>query len=153
MSPVEYLGGDLGGATVIPYATVADVAQLNTGRLPFTASSRPNDTQVIDWLHLTASEIDAILRGLGYDTPVPTTAVAAHKLMEHGNALGAAALVERSAPTNRGDDSVEAAQEMWEGFKKALHDWELDLASTRSVSPSLRHHSTATAMLTLADRF
>ena len=127
------------------YATIADVQQENQGRQTFTGSSSPNLTQVEDWLGQTGGEIDAILKQIGYDLPVPATATAALKFLENANALGAAYRVEKAAKTS---DRVEEARLAWESAKQMLRDGEIDLDLTIATAREARH-STATPMFTM----
>jgi hypothetical protein len=112
------------------YCALEDVAELNTGRT-FSATSRPTASQVVDYIEQTAAVIDAVLRGQGYNLPVPTTATSVLKLLEGYNALGAACMVEQGAPTarrnggSRGGDLDVCA--MWRAAQKMLADGTLDL--------------------------
>lgn len=127
------------------YATVSDVQQQNVVRT-ISATSRPNASQVIDWLEQTAAVLDGLLRESGYSLPVPTTATQVLKLLEHYNALGAAALVERGAPTS---DRRKEAQELWEGAQKMLRDDLLNLDAPRDeATRTIRAPAYATPMFT-----
>lgn len=129
------------------YATVDDVVRLVQGRT-FTASSKPAIGDVVDWLNMSAREIDGLLRRGGYGLPVPTTATAALALLAHGNALGAACLVESSAPTS---NRQQMACKLYETFKKSVlaGDLELDAAKDSSNSaPRSNAANQATAMFT-----
>lgn len=127
------------------YATIDDVVRLVQGRT-FTASSKPAIGDVVDWLNMSAREIDGLLRRGGYDLPVPTTATGALALLAHGNALGAACLVESSAPTS---NRQQMACKLYETFKKSVlaGDLELDTAKDSSNSaPRSNAANQATAM-------
>lgn len=100
------------------YASSIDVAQMNTART-LSTSSHPDLTQVGDWLEQTAGVLDGILREKGYVLPIPTSATAALRTLEHYNALGAAAMVEQSAPTS---DRRKEAEALWENAQKMLRD-------------------------------
>jgi len=93
----------------MPYAAVSDVAALNVGRATYSATTKPTASQVALYLTWTAAELDATLRGAGYDTPVPTTADEAYALLTAMNAMGAACLVERSAQNSPDRDTWCAA--------------------------------------------
>jgi hypothetical protein len=105
------------------YATASDVHQLNTNRT-FSGSSNPTLSEVERFLTLTAAEIDGILRARGFLVPVPTTATGALSLLAHGNALGAAWMVEQGAQTS---DRRQEALTVWRDFMKALHTTDLGL--------------------------
>lgn len=129
------------------YATVDDVIRLVQGRT-FTASSKPSVGDVVDWLNMSAREIDGLLRRGGYGLPVATTATGALALLAHGNALGAACLVESSAPTS---NRQQMACKLYETFKKSVlaGDLELDAGKDSSnSSPRSNAANQATAMFT-----
>lgn len=130
------------------YATLSDVEQHNTGRQPFGTQTKPNAGQVVDFLELTAAQLDGTLRAHGYQVPIATSATQAHKLLEHGNALGAAYMVETAAPTPGGDQRLQEARRLWESFLKAIATGNLELeAATRDqVTSRPRSHTAATAM-------
>jgi hypothetical protein len=134
------------------YATVDDVVRLAQGRT-FNASSKPAIGDVQDWLALTAAELDGILRGQGYSTPIPPTATAAHALLAHYNAQGAACFVERAAPTaSRQKDACQ----MWQSIKKALMAGEIELDAPRDASnsaPRSNAANQATPMFTTLPAF
>ena len=130
-----------------PYADLADVSALALGRT-FTGSSRPNASHVADYLDKTAIELDAILRGQGYGIPIATTATAALKLLEHGNALGAAAMVEAAAPNPHTSD--QHARKLWEEFKLGLKKGYLELDADKDVAQSApRHSGSSTSMFSI----
>ncbi len=134
------------------YATVDDVVRLAQGRT-FNASSKPRISDVQDWLALTAVELDGILRGQGYSIPIPSTATAAHALLAHYNAQGAACFVERAAPTaNR----QKAACDMWAALKKALMAGDIELDAPKDASnsaPRSNARNQATPMFTTLPAF
>lgn len=106
------------------YVNATTVYARDTGRT-FTATSRPATSQVGEFIEQTAAELDGILRQRGYTIPVATTATSALKLLEHYNALGAAAMIEQAAPTHGGkrDDAFK----LWEECKKALMSGKVEL--------------------------
>jgi hypothetical protein len=126
----------------VAYVTPSVVFGRDTGR-QFTQNTKPTASQVAEYIDLTAGELDGILRKRGYALPISATS--ALKLLEHYNALGAAAMIETAAPTAGGKDKTALA--MWESAKKMLGDGgiELDAASdSRSGRP--RHSTGATAL-------
>jgi hypothetical protein len=108
----------------VPYATASDVLQLNTNRSAFTGSSNPSLSDVNRYLELTAAELDGILRARGFSVPVPSTAQTAFPLMAHGNALGAAMLVEQGAPIS---DRRQEARLLYRDFKQMLQSTDIGL--------------------------
>jgi phage gp36-like protein len=102
----------------LAYATVADVAALAALRT-FTASTRPNTTEVTGFLEDAQGVLDSILAARGYQLPVPITATNALDLLEHYTAVGAWAMVEAAAPTS---DAREIAERAWMNAQKMLRD-------------------------------
>jgi hypothetical protein len=109
----------------VAYGNASAVHRLNTNR-SFTGSSNPTLTEVEGFLDFTAAEIDGILRARGFLVPVPTTATGALQLLAHGNALGAAMMVEQGAQTS---DRREDARILWRDFKRMLESSDLGLES------------------------
>lgn len=125
------------------YANIDDVVRLTQGRT-YTASSKPTVTDVQDWLTLNAREIDGLLRRQGYSVPVATTATGALALLAHGNALGAAKLVEAAAPTGGRYKEVCA---LYESFREMVLAGDLELdAGKDSTNSAPRFNVNATAM-------
>lgn len=114
------------------YAEVDDVVRLTQGRT-YTASSKPTVDDVVNWLSSTRTELDGLLRRGGYEVPVATTATSALALLAHGNALGAACLVESSAPTS---DRREQACKLWGEFKKSVLAGDLELDAGKDATNS-----------------
>lgn len=127
----------------MPYATLSHVQELTVGRPTYTATSRPNVTQVADYLETTSVEIDAILRGQGYSVPIATTATSALKLMQQGNALGAAAMVEAAAPNPH--TSAEYARKLWDDFKTGLLGGHLELDADKDTAQANPRHGNTTS--------
>lgn len=114
------------------YANVDDVVRLTQGRT-YTASSKPTVDDVVDYLAVTKTEVDGLLRRGGYAVPVGTAATSALALLAHGNALGAACLVESSAPTS---DRRDMACKLWTEFKRTLLAGNLELDAGKDPSNS-----------------
>ncbi len=119
------------------YATLFHVAEQNTAR-SFTGSSFPSATQVIDYLEHRAGILDAVLRGRGYETPIPPSATAAFLTIQNLNALGAAYDVEWAAKTS---DRRDQAKAMWESALAMLKDGTLELDAPRAVELALPRSS------------
>lgn len=129
------------------YATPTQVYALNTGR-QFTATSKPNATQVQQFIDQTAAVIDSILAGKSYAVPVATGATAARLTLEHYNALGAACLVERAAPTS--DERRTEACEMWGWAQEMLKSGDIEFpdAAVNTSHDQPRSSLPATPMFT-----
>lgn len=115
------------------YCTPSQVFARDTGRT-YSATSKPNTTQVADYIEHTAAELDGILRARGYSAPVATTATSAYVMLEGFNALGAIAMVEQTAPTPGG--KRDTAIHLWEEAKKMLACGDLELDAARDASNS-----------------
>lgn len=114
------------------YANIDDVVRLVQGRT-FTASSKPAIGDVQDWLALTAGEIDGLLRRGGYQLPVGTAATSALAALAHGNALGAACLIETGAPIPNRQSNV---CKLYESFKKMVLAGDLELDAGKDATNS-----------------
>lgn len=114
------------------YATVSHVQGFNAAR-KFTASSIPNDTQVVSYLVETAAVLNGILIELEYALPIPDTATQALKVLEHFNARGAWAMSERSAEASPHRDKAET---LWDEAQKMLRDGvvKLDAPTNQQVA-------------------
>lgn len=115
------------------YATISHVEALDTGRGPFTASTKPSASQVALYLDQTSAELDAALTQRGYVTPVATTATQARLLLQHYNALGANCLVQRAAQQSVKDDD---ACSMYAAALAAISAGDLTLPGAPSVDAS-----------------
>jgi hypothetical protein len=126
------------------YVSASLVYARDSGRT-YSATSQPNDAQVDGFIIQTAAEIDAILAGRGFLTPVASAATSVMAFLEHGNALGAQGLIEHSAPNGQG--KVDMAVKLWESFKKTLETGAFDLPSVpASTSRRVRASTAATAL-------
>jgi hypothetical protein len=114
------------------YATIDDVIRFTQGRT-FNASSKPSTPDVQDYLNFSKGEIDGLLRRGGYDLPVATVATGALALLAHGNALGAACLVETSAPIANRQSQV---CRLYADFKKMVLAGDLELDAGKDESNS-----------------
>jgi len=132
------------GATTVTlsaYALPSAVFQMDTGRI-YTATSTPASAAVEQYLVQTAAELDGILRGQGYSTPV--TVSPALELLSYYNSLGANALALQSAPTGGG--KRDEATALWENAKKMLATGEIILDAERdtvNATGSTRYKATA----------
>lgn len=124
------------------YATVFHVEAQTTRQ--FTASSKPQATQIVTLLDNVAAEIDSILRSTGFSLPVATTATSALELLEYYNALGVAARVQDLAPSGRPDDTV---KDEWDRARAMLAAGNVDLGADKSADTSFaRWGGSPTAM-------
>lgn len=126
------------------YATVFHVESYAGGRAPFTASTKPSATQVVDLLLDATSEVERDLVKAGYALPVPPTASSSFRLVQAACAKCAWAAVEAAAP-NADDKRRELAQEMCESARKMIQDGELPdyEQDTMQSSPRSGYYPTA----------
>jgi hypothetical protein len=108
------------------YCTLADVEALNAQRTPYSASTRPADGQVEDFIADIASEIDSVLSAAGLAVPVLAPA-AFVSFLQRLNAYGAAALAEMAKfpESDRGQGSSPQGDRYWSLYRegiKALKD-------------------------------
>lgn len=104
------------------YASLADVQ----GQIPviptFSASTRPTDTQVTEYLTLCAGEIDAALASRGLSVPVATPAWFLTD-MERLNAQGAAAMTLMGMfPQEAGPGSNSQGANLWKTYQLRLSE-------------------------------
>jgi hypothetical protein len=91
---------------------------------------------VVEYIEMTAAELDSILRSRGFELPIASSATQALALMEHYNALGAACLVESSAEN---DSRAANVCSMYESAKKALEEGNIDLDLPDDPDEGLRY--------------
>lgn len=146
MSPIT--GSPAEDTGSVGYTTAADVHSHNTGRQMFTATSRDVTLSDVNrFIIETAAVIDGILTERSYVAPVPTTATVAYGLLSHFNALGAACMVEKAAPTS---DRREEACKAWENAQQMLKTGAVQLtdAEISGTNDMPRGVSAPTAMFT-----
>ncbi len=117
------------------YANLADVEARNTLRLKrggFSATSSPTATQVTAYLADTAVTLDAILRGRGYNLPIPQYAISALRWLRQANAAGAHARIENAASEQ--DSLDESAEAAWKSACDMLRKGEIELDVPRDVT-------------------
>lgn len=102
---------------VYTYASAPDVIRHLTFVATFTATSRPNATQVDGHLDDAANELDAALTLADYSIPIATAATVSFEILRSWNAVGAACFSARSMP--QGSDSKHA-QALCERFSSIL---------------------------------
>lgn len=98
------------------YCEIADVSALNPQRT-YNPSSKPTSAQVVELISKVSAEIDSILLGRGYSTPVstPTEFVTYLKSV---NAHGAAALAEMGMfPEASGVAATPHGELLWKLYK------------------------------------
>lgn len=106
------------------YCTTSDVQALNTKRPAYSASTTPTSTQVSSFVDQIAAEIDTVLEGRGFTTPV-TSATTSEKFVAWLlalNARGAAALAEQAQFPDRASvqGTVGSASVYWAQYREGL---------------------------------
>lgn len=89
------------------YASIADVTAHLSFVATFSATSRPNSSQVAAFIEAAANDLDSAMRQDGYITPVSSAAVASYPVLRSWNAIGAAMYAANAMP--QGGDSKHAA--------------------------------------------
>jgi hypothetical protein len=100
------------------YASAPDVLRHLSFIATFTATSKPNATQVHNHLLAVSDEIDSLLAQADYTTPVGTAATVALNTLRHWTSLGAAMHAAHAMPQGR--DSLHA-QFLERRFDAILH--------------------------------
>lgn len=100
------------------YCVPSDVQALNTSRVAGQGNN-PSVAQIQTYINMTAGVIDAILTNKGYQVPVSPLYPEAINYLCGVNAAGAAAMMERAAPTSVNLDRFEKE---WEEAQKMLID-------------------------------
>jgi hypothetical protein len=104
------------------YIDVVDVEAYVPARAPFTATSRPSASQVSQLISDVEGDIHAAMILAGYPVPVPAAATAALQQVRTAAKRGAAAMVERVAPTSQ---DREPSLRLWTTALKMLKDGQL----------------------------
>ena len=104
------------------YISITDVEGHLPARAPFTGSTRPNATSVLQAIDEVEGDIDSILVISGYPLPIPAGATGALRQIRTAAVRGAAAMVERIAPTSQ---DREPSMRLWTEAKKMLRDGQL----------------------------
>lgn len=120
------------------YASTIDVLAHLTVATTFTASSRPQATQVHRHLINASEEIDSALGLADYSTPVSTTATAAMQTLRHYTAIGAAMYSTAAHPSGEQSKHIDFLRERWTAILSGISDGEISLPgvgrdSSRSV--------------------
>lgn len=100
------------------YAAHADVEALLAGRAAFSSTSKPTDAQVDGFCSQITIELNGVLAGAGYATPVTDTD--ALKPVKLYCCYGAAYLAERARYPERKASEEDPAEEWWERYQNAL---------------------------------
>lgn len=98
------------------YASAVDVLGHLTLAATFTATSRPNATQVHAQLLDTANELDSALRSADYSVPVATGATQAFDKLNTYNAIGAAMYVTAAHPAGQDSRHLAFLERRWQAI-------------------------------------
>jgi hypothetical protein len=104
------------------YCTVTDVQAVNPKRV-YDATTTPTLTQLGTFITTIAAEVDTVLQGRGFATPVTAANTTAEFLafLLALNARGAAAMAEQAMfPESKGMMAVPAAQVLWKQYQEGL---------------------------------
>jgi hypothetical protein len=122
------------------YASPID-AQRHVSIATWTASSKPNLTQIGEFITDASNELDGKLAALNYSTPVATGATQASDLLRTWTGVGAAYFAVCAMPN--GDKHVGPLERRWTAILTMLDEGEVKLpgVSTDSASGRIRSAS------------
>ncbi len=121
------------------YCTITEIQALNPKRT-YGALTTPTQTQVETFIDQIGAEIDTILEGRGYTTPVTalSTTTAFYNFIVALCARGASALAEQAMfPEAGGQMSTPAAQILWKQYQeglKFLREGQLSVGTSGAVA-------------------
>ena len=119
------------------YASAPDVIQHLTLATAFSATSRPNSTQVHGQILDIADQLDAVLAAADYTVPVATGATSAFDLLNSYNAIGAAMMVTAGHPAGKDSKHLEFLERRWNAILKGISDGSIALDAAQDTSVAL----------------
>ena len=119
------------------YASAPDVVGHLTLVATFTATSRPNASQVHNHLLDTAAELNSKLAEADYSVPVSTAASAAFEQLNHFNAIGAAMYTTAAHPAGKDSKHLEFLERRWNAILSGIADGSISLDAEQDTSVSL----------------
>lgn len=99
------------------YCEATDVQALNTHRPTYATTTKPTLAQVEGFITNVAAELNAVISGRGYTTPIDDTE--ALKVLKQYNSCGAAAMAEEAA-TSVSAGRSEHTDSLWEKYQDGL---------------------------------
>lgn len=123
-----------------PYAGIEDVRSHLSFVPTFTATGRPNATQVSQFLADAANDLDVALQLADYSLPIATSATMAQDTLRTWNAIGAAYYTALAMP--QGSDSKHAKDlgDRWTVLLKAVQEGDTVLPLDLDTSRALPRH-------------
>jgi hypothetical protein len=122
------------------YATTSDV-QSRVAVATFTASSRPNLTQIGGYIADAANELDGKLAALNYSVPVATGATTAWELLKTWNGIGAAMFAVAALPQGEKGTHLPFLERQWSAILTRLEEGNVQLPGVSKDSSSGRVRS------------
>jgi hypothetical protein len=113
-------------ARAYSYASTTDV-QLHVSVATYTASSRPNLTQVGKFIDDAANTIDSKLAALNFSTPVATGATQAFELLRTWNGVGAAMYAVAALPQGDKGTHLPFLERQWSAILTMLDEGDVSL--------------------------
>ncbi len=123
-------------ARAYSYASSIDVAAMLPGFI-VSASSRPSATQIAFHLEQVSNELDAILAGADYQTPVPTSATAALDVVRAWTTKGAAYRAAMAMPQGKESKHADAYGKEWTAILTGVETGRHELPDTPRSSAKL----------------
>ena len=127
------------------YASTPDVLMHLTLATAFTATSRPNSTQVHHHLVDISDELDAALSSQDYSVPIATGATQAQNQLNAWTAIGAAMMVTAAHPAGKDSKHLEFLERRWNAILSGISDGSLSLDAAQDTSVSLPRYGGAVA--------
>ena len=110
-----------------PYASITDVGALLPYIPTFTATSKPNATQVHSYLIHVSNEADAALALADYTVPVATGATVAGEYLRTAVAIGAAGMAAAAMPQGKDSKHESLYRNQWLDLLRQMRQDETDL--------------------------
>ncbi len=127
------------------YASYGDVQAHLSFVATFTATSRPNATQVHQHLIDASDELDTVLRIADYSTPIPSTATAVLNVVRGWTSIGAAAHTAYAMPQGTDSKHAQALEKRWQALLKDVREGDRQLDYGRDTRRSRPRFGRSTA--------
>ncbi len=125
-----------GGGRAYAYASYADVRAHLTFVSTWTATTKPNATQVHQHIVNAADELDSALRVADYSVPIPTTATEGMEALRVWSSIGAAAAVAMAMPQGSSGKHGDALTKRWTALLKDIEEGKRQLPVGRETTRS-----------------
>jgi hypothetical protein len=138
MTPVEELPGDPPFGRPYAYASYSDVQAHLSFVATWTASTRPNASQVHQHIVDASDELDAALSIARYTVPVATGATIALEQLRAWSAVGAAAHTAAAMPQGSASKHAKGLEDRWQAIL-------IDIGKGERIIPGARDRNRSRA--------